>query len=49
MVEMGARFAKDLYVKVSLDPDTTDCGVVVEIIDNEGVAHTITGSVTWDE
>lgn len=49
MLEMGARFTDKLYVKVSLDPDSTDCTVAVEIIDSEGVAHAITGTVTWDE
>lgn len=49
MLEMGARFTNKLYVKVSLDPDTSDCTVVVEIINNEGVEQTITGTVTWDE
>ena len=48
MLEMGARFTNNLYVKLSFDPDSGDCDVVViAIFDNKEV--TLTGSVTWDE
>ena len=49
MVEVGARFANNLYAKLSLDLDTTDAGVMLVIITNEGELQTITGSVVWDE
>lgn len=49
MVEMGARFAKDLYVKTAFDPAEGDCTVTVEVITEEGVVQTHTGEVTWDE
>ena len=49
MVEVGARFANNLYAKLSLDLDTSDAGVTLEIITNEGETQTITGSVVWDD
>ena len=49
MLEMGARFAKDLYVKTAFDPDNGDCTVTVEVITEEGVVQTRAGEVTWDE
>ena len=36
MVEVGARFANNLYSKLSLDPDNGDVYVMVEIIPDEG-------------
>lgn len=48
MLEMGARFTNDLYVKTSFDPSDGTCTVEVEII-TEGVKHVINGTVTWDE
>lgn len=49
MKEMGARFTDKLYIKASLDPDTGDCTVIVEIITDAGEVRTLTGTVTWDE
>lgn len=49
MLEMGARFANNLYVKTSFDPDNGDCTVTVELITGEGVVQILTGEVTWDE
>ena len=49
MVEMGARFANNLYVKTSLDETDGTCTVEVETITEEGVVNVITGEVTWDE
>lgn len=48
-MEAGIRFNSRLYVKFTLDPDQGAMDVVVEIIDNDGVAQVITGSVVWDE
>lgn len=49
MVEMGARFANNLYVKTSLDESDGTCTVEVETISDEGVVTVTTGTVTWDE
>lgn len=49
MLEVGARFVNNLYVKTSFDPSNGDTTVEVEIITNEGVKQTITGMVVWDE
>ena len=49
MVECGARFANNLYVKTTLDPDNGDALVEVEIITNEGEKVILTGAVVWDE
>lgn len=49
MLEVGARFTNTLYAKLSLDPDTVDATVSLEIITDEGVLWTHTGTVTWDE
>lgn len=47
--EMGARFANNFYVILSIDPDDGTCNVTVETITAEGVKNVATGSVTWDE
>ena len=49
MLEVGARFANNLYSKLSFDPDNGDAVVTVEMISNEGEKLTITGTVVWDE
>ena len=49
MVEVGARFANNLYAKLMLDPDNGGAAVEVEIITNEGVKNVLTGTVVWDE
>ena len=49
MVEVGARFANNLYAKLSLDPDSGAAAATVEIKTDEGVLQTITGEVVWDE
>lgn len=48
-MDAGIRFASNLYVRFTLDPDNGDMDVVVELINDEGVKHVITGSVVWDE
>ena len=49
MVEVGARFANNLYAKLTLDPDNGDAAVEVEVITNEGVKKVLTGAVVWDD
>lgn len=49
MVEAGVRFNEYIYVSFSLDPDNGDMTVSVELCDNEGNKHLITGTVAWDE
>ena len=48
-MDAGIRFASNLYVRFTLDPDTGTMDVVVELITDEGVKNVITGSVVWDE
>ena len=48
MLEMGARFKNDLYVKCSFTVEDSTCVVIVEYVDN-GEPATKTGTVTWDE
>ena len=48
MVEVGARFANDLYIKTSLDPSDNTCVVTLETV-VEGEPVVATGTVTWDD
>lgn len=48
MLEMGARFTNNLYIKTSFDPDAGTCRVTVEAVNN-GEKVVMTGDVTWDE
>lgn len=49
MLEVGARFANDFYVKVGIDPeDETNNFVLVETV-TEGNPTTVTGTITWDD
>lgn len=48
MLEVGARFANDIYIKTSLDTSDDSCDVTLEaIVEGEKVVKT--GSVTWDD
>lgn len=49
MYEAGIRFENGVYVTFKLTIDNGDMPVTVELVDNDGVKHTITGAVTWDE
>ena len=44
----GARFSETLYVKTEFDPETTECTVTVETVE-DGVPVVTTGAVTWDD
>lgn len=48
-MEAGIRFASNIYVRFTLDPDNDTMDVVVELITNEGETNIITGTVVWDE
>lgn len=49
MLEFGARFSDNFYVKVGIDPDDgSNNFVVVETI-AEGETVVLTGTITWDE
>lgn len=48
MLEVGARFSKDLYIITSLDPSDDTCVVTLETI-VEGEKTVVTGEVTWDD
>ena len=49
MLEFGAKFSNDFYIKVAIDPtDTTENVVTVETI-VEGEPVVITGAITWDD
>ena len=49
MVEVGARFANNFYSMLSIDQDSGDAYVTVEIIPDEGEKVILTGTVIWDE
>lgn len=49
MLEGGCRFADNLYINTSFDPDDGTCIVSVEFITGEGVKQTMTGAVEWDD
>ena len=44
----GARFSETFYVKTEVDPETTECTVTVETVE-DGVPVVRTGEVTWDD
>ena len=49
MVETGARFNDNFYIKIAIDPeDTTETAVTLETT-VDGVTEVMTGTVTWDE
>lgn len=48
-MEAGIRFTRNMYVRFTLDPDSGTMDVIIEMIDDEGVKHDITGTVVWDE
>lgn len=48
MLEFGARFANDFYIKVAIEDDLSDSTVTVEtIVDGNPVVTT--GAITWDD
>lgn len=47
--DAGVRFNNRVHVSFQLDPDSGDMFVTVNLIDNDGIPHIITGQVTWDE
>lgn len=47
-MEAGIRFAQNLYVKFAIDPNDGIMDVLVEVINDEGEKHEITGSVVGD-
>lgn len=49
MFEAGVRFNEYVYTSFSLDIDNGDMLVKVELVDNDGNVHIITGAVVWDE
>lgn len=48
MLEFGARFSNDFYIKVAVEEDLSDSAVTVETI-VEGEPVVTTGAITWDE
>lgn len=49
MFEAGIRHNQWVHVAYQLDVDGGDMYVTVELKDNEGVLHVITGQVVWDD
>lgn len=45
----GIRHNQWVYVTYNLDIDGGDMYVTVELKDNDGILHVITGQVQWDE
>ena len=48
MLEFGARFSNDFYIKVAVEDDLSESSVTVETI-VEGEPVVTTGSITFDE
>lgn len=48
MLEFGARFSDDFYIKVAVENDLSDSSVIVEAI-VEGEPVVTTGSITWSD
>lgn len=48
MLEFGARFSDDFYIKVAVEDDLSDSSVTVETI-VEGETVVTTGAITWSE
>lgn len=48
MLEFGARFANDFYIKVAVVDDLSESSVTVETI-VEGEPVVTTGTITWSE
>ena len=48
MLEFGARFSNEFYIKVAVEEDLSDSAVTFETID-DGEPVVITGAITWDE
>lgn len=48
MLEFGARFSDDFYIKVAVEEDLSESSVTVEAI-VEGEPVVTTGAITWDD
>lgn len=48
MLEFGARFSNDFYIKVAVEDDLSESAVTVETI-VEGEPVVTTGTITWDD
>ena len=48
MLEFGARFSNDFYIKVAIKDDLSDSSVTVETI-VEGEPVVTTGAITWTD
>ena len=47
-IAFGTRFSETYYVHTEIDPETTECTVTVETVE-DGVPVVKTGTVTWDD
>ena len=48
MLEFGARFSDDFYIKAAVEEDLSESAVTVETI-VEGEPVVTTGAITWDD
>lgn len=48
MLEFGARFSNDFYIKVAIKDDLSESAVTVETI-VEGEPVVTTGTITWND
>ena len=48
MLEFGARFSDDFYIKVAIEDDLSESSVTVETV-AEGEPVITTGAITWSE
>lgn len=48
MLEFGARFSDDFYIKVAIEDDLSESAVTVETV-SEGEPVVTTGTITWSD
>lgn len=48
MLEFGAKFSDDFYIKVAVEEDLSESAVTVETL-VEGEPVVTTGTITWSE
>lgn len=48
MFDAGVRFNNRVHVSFQLDVDSGDMFVTLNLIDDDGTEHAVTGTVQWD-
>lgn len=47
-MDAGIRFTSKVYIRFMFELDSGDSYVILELIDDDGVKHEITGVIAWD-